>query len=206
MLHLLGQAELARSRFPLGELSKSRTRVLAERFGLPVAGKPDSQELCFAPSGDAGAFLRRIAPDLMRPGEVVDPEGTVLGVHGGAAAFTVGQRRGLGVSAPEPRYVLEIDAAANRVVIGSGELLARRGLVADRVRWVAGRAPSGGLFEAEVRLRYRGEPVPSVVVAEPPGIRVEFRTPQRGVAPGQSVVVDRGDEVLGGGRIVGSLR
>jgi tRNA-specific 2-thiouridylase len=205
MLHMLGQLELARSLFPVGELEKSETRALAERFGLPVAGKPDSQELCFAPSGDAGRFLAQIAPHLMREGEVVDVDGRVLAHHRGAAAFTVGQRRGLGVSGHEPSYVLEVDASANRVIVGPGELLSRRGLVADRVSWVAGKPPSDGPFEADVRIRYRGEDVPSVV--EPLGdrFRVEFRTPQRAVAPGQSAVVYRGDELLGGGRILEAI-
>lgn len=207
MLHLLGQRELARSLFPVGRMTKAETRERADRLGLPVARKPDSQELCFAPSGDAGAFLRSVAPHLMHEGEVVDPEGRVLAHHAGAAAFTVGQRRGLGVSGPEPAYVLEVDGAANRVVVGPGELLLRRGLLADRVTWVAGRPPvEDGPFEAEVRIRYRGEDVPSVLETWTDGLRVEFRTPQRGVAPGQSVVVSRGDEVLGGGRIAGSLR
>jgi tRNA-specific 2-thiouridylase len=206
MLHMLGQPELSRSLFPLGGLTKAQTRHLADRFGLPVAAKPDSQELCFAPSGDAGAFLRQVAPHLMREGEVVDPQGNVLATHRGSAAFTIGQRRGLGVSGPEPRYVLEVDAAANRVVVGPGELLARRGLVADRTRWVAGGPPSTGPFEAEVRLRYRGEDVPAVIEANGETIRVELRTPQRGIAPGQSAVVYRGDELLGGARIVEAFR
>lgn len=206
MLHMLGQAQLARSVFPVGGLRKAETRALAERLGLPVASKPDSQELCFAPSGDAGAFLRRLAPELLREGEIVDAEGRVLGRHRGAAAFTVGQRRGLGVSGPRPMYVLEVDAAANRVVVGPEELLARRGLVADRVSWVAGEPPSAGPFEAEVRIRYRGEDVPAVIEPEGESMRVEFRTPQRGVAPGQSVVVYRGEELLGGGRILRAFR
>ena len=206
MLHMLGQAELRRSVFPVGAMEKTETRAHAERFGLPVAGKPDSQELCFAPSGDAGAYLGSVAPHLMREGDVVDRDGAVLARHGGAAAYTVGQRRGLGVSGPEPSYVLEVDPGANRVVVGPGELLARRGLVADRVSWVAGGPPSVGPFEAEVRIRYRGEDVPAVV--EPLGdrFRAEFRTPQRALAPGQSAVVYRADELLGGGRIVESLR
>jgi tRNA-specific 2-thiouridylase len=206
MLHMLGQRQLARSLFPLGGMSKAQTRAEAGRFGLPVAGKPDSQELCFAPRGNAEAFLRDAAPALMRPGEVVGPDGTRLGTHGGAAAFTVGQRRGLGVSATEARYVLEVDAAANRIVVGPGELLERRGLVADRCHWVAGRPPEDRPFEAEVRLRYRGEDVPAVVEAWGDRMRVELRTPQRGVAPGQSVVVYRGEEVLGGGRILETSR
>jgi tRNA-specific 2-thiouridylase len=206
MLHMLGQRELARALFPVGRLAKAETRRHAERLGLPVAGKPDSQELCFAPSGDAGGFLRQLAPELMRPGEVVDPDGRVLAHHEGAAAFTVGQRRGLGVSGPAPAYVLEIDAEANRVVVGPGELLARGGLVADRVSWVAGEPPADGAFEAEVRIRYRGEDVPSVLEADGDLLRVTFRTPQRGVAPGQSVVVYREQELLGGGRIIEPVR
>ncbi|HEU4865137.1 MAG TPA: tRNA 2-thiouridine(34) synthase MnmA [Actinomycetota bacterium] len=206
MLHMLGQLELSRSLFPVGGMPKAETRALAERLGLPVANKPDSQELCFAPSGEAGAYLETVAPHLMREGEVVDTDGRVLASHPGTAAFTVGQRRGLGVAGPEPSYVLEIDAAANRVVVGPGELLARPGLLADRVTWIAGKPPSDGPFEAEVRLRYRGDDVPAVV--EPLGdrVRVELRTPQRGIAPGQSAALYRGDELLGGGRIVDALR
>jgi tRNA-specific 2-thiouridylase len=206
MLHMLGQAELRRSVFPVGAMEKTETRAHAERFGLPVATKPDSQELCFAPSGDAGAYLGSVAPHLMREGDVVDPDGGVLARHGGAATYTIGQRRGLGVSGPEPSYVLEVDAAANRVVVGPGELLARRGLVADRVSWVAGRPPSDGPFEAELRIRYRGEDAPAVIESLGDRFRAEFRTPQRSVAPGQSAVIYRGDELLGGGRIVEPLR
>jgi tRNA-specific 2-thiouridylase len=206
MLHMLGQVQLARSLFPVGELAKAETRRLAERFGLPVASKPDSQELCFAPAGDAGRFLGTVAPHLLREGEVVDPEGRVMGHHRGASAFTVGQRRGLGVSTGERNYVVAVDAPANRIVVGPDELLARRGLVADRVSWVASEPPAGGPFEAEVRIRYRGDDVPAVV--EPLGdrIRVELRAPERGVAPGQSVVVYRGEELLGGARILETFR
>ena len=139
MLHMLGQRQLARSLFPVGNIPKRETRAHAERFGLPVATKPDSQELCFAPSGDAGGFVRTQAPALVHPGgEVVDPGGRVLGEHDGTFGFTVGQRRGLGVAMGEPAYVLEVDAAHNRVVVGPQELLSRRGLVADRASWVAG--------------------------------------------------------------------
>jgi tRNA-uridine 2-sulfurtransferase len=207
MLHMLGQRQLARSLFPVGSMTKRETRAHAERFGLPVATKPDSQELCFAPSGDAGGFVRTQAPALVHPGgEVVDPGGRVLGEHDGTFGFTVGQRRGLGVAVGEPAYVLEVDATHNRVVVGPQELLSRRGLVADRASWVAGEPPGDGPFEADVRIRYRGPDVPSVVEATSTGFRVEFREPQRAVAPGQAAVVYRGDELLGGGRIVESLR
>jgi tRNA-specific 2-thiouridylase len=206
MLHTLGQRELSRSLFPVGGLAKAETRRHAERFGLPVAGKPDSQEVCFVPGADHAAFLERHAPALLRAGEIVDADGRALGEHTGTFRFTVGQRRGLGVSRREPTYVLEVDAAANRVVVGPGELLARRGLVADRVHWIAGEAPADGPFEADVRLRYRGDDAPAVLEVRDDELHAEFRSPQRGVAPGQSVVVYRGDELLGGGRIVRSVR
>lgn len=207
MLHMLGQAQLTRSLFPVGGMTKAQTRTQAERFALPVAGKPDSQELCFAPAGDAGRFVRSRAPELVREGgEVVDVDGRVLGRHDGAFAFTVGQRRGLGMALGTPVYVAEVDADANRVVVGPHELLARGGLVADRASWVAGHPPSDGQFESLVRIRYRGEDAPAVVEPTQGGFRAAFRTPQPAIAPGQSAVVYRGDELLGGGRIVASLR
>jgi tRNA-specific 2-thiouridylase len=173
----------------------------ARRFGLPVAEKRDSQELCFAPAGDAGAFLERHAPHLARKGEFVDPTGRVLGQHEGAFRYTIGQRRGLGVSTGERSYVTDIDARANRVVVGPSELLARRGLMAERVNWITTERPTGP-FEADVSIRYNGDAAPAVV--EPVGFRsarVEFRNPQRAVAPGQSVVFYSADEVVGGGII-----
>jgi tRNA-specific 2-thiouridylase len=204
MLHMVGQSQLARSVFPVGDLPKHETRAIAARFGLPVATKPDSQELCFAPTGDAGAFVRNTAPQLVHAGgEVVDTDGRVLGEHDGTFAFTVGQRRGLGVALGAPVYVLETDISTNRVIVGPGELLARRELAADRVSWVAGGPPAEGSFEATVRVRSHGADVPAVVT--PRGgdaIEVVFRSPQRALAPGQSAVIYRGDEVLGGGRIV----
>jgi tRNA-specific 2-thiouridylase len=200
VLHTLGQEQLSRSLFPVGGQPKAETREHARRFGLPVAEKPDSQELCFAPAGDAGAFLESLAPHLAREGDVVDSAGRVLGQHRGATRYTIGQRRGLGVSTGERSYVVDIDPAANRVMVGPSELLARRGLVADRVNWITGRPE--GPFEADVRIRYNGSDVPAVVDPEgPTSARVEFRTPQRAVAPGQSVVFYSGDEVVGGGTI-----
>ena len=206
MLHMLGQPELSRSLFPVGGMPKARTRALAERYSLPVAGKPDSQELCFAPSGEAEAFVRARAPELVRAGEVVDPSGRTLATHDGTFGFTVGQRRGLGVATGEKAYVVDVDAPTNRVTIGPAELLSRRGLEADRVSWVAGGPPSGGPFEATVQIRYRGRDVPAVVTPGGARLRVEFRSPQRAVAPGQSVVLYRGDELLGGGRILSAFR
>jgi tRNA-uridine 2-sulfurtransferase len=200
----LNQAQLARSRFPVGGMSKAETRAHAERLGLPVAGKADSQDLCFAPAGDAAAFLEARAPELARGGEVVDPAGRVLGAHGGAHRFTIGQRRGLGVSTGERSYVVDVDATANRVVVGPSSLLSRSGLVAERVRWVTG-APNGPV-EAEVKIRYRGPDASAVV--EPRGdgrALVRFRASQRAVTPGQQVAFYAGDEVLGAGTIARAL-
>jgi tRNA-uridine 2-sulfurtransferase len=204
VLHTLGQEQLARSLFPVGEQTKAETREHARRFGLPVAEKRDSQDLCFAPSGDAGAFLANHAPHLVREGELVDSSGRVLGRHHGAFRYTIGQRRGLGVSTGERSYVVDIDPSANRVVVGPSELLARRGLVAEPVNWITAR-PTGP-FEADVRIRYSGSDAPAVV--DPQGstcARVEFRSSQRAVAPGQSVVFYSGDEVVGGGTIQTAL-
>ncbi|MFB3738167.1 MAG: tRNA 2-thiouridine(34) synthase MnmA [Candidatus Velamenicoccus archaeovorus] len=206
MLHTLGQRELARSLFPVGGLSKAETRRHARRLGLPVAAKPDSQEVCFVPRGDHGGFLEAFVPAMLREGELVDEHGTVVGRHRGLARYTIGQRRGLGVSTGRRTYVLDVRPETNRVVVGPGELLARRGLLADRVGWVAGAPPATGPFEAQVRYRYRGADVPAVVETLGDRLEVRFRTPQRAVAPGQSVAVYRGEELLGGGRIVDAIR
>ena len=200
----LTQAQLSRSEFPVGGLTKSETRAVAARFDLPVAEKPDSQDLCFAPAADAAGFLERRAPGLAREGEVVDTAGRVVATHGGTHRFTIGQRRGLGVSAGDRTYVLEVDPSANRVVVGPDGLLARRGLLAERVNWIPG--PPDGPLEAGVKIRYRGAEVPAVVTPrDGDGARVDFVAPQRAVSPGQAAVFFRGDEVLGGGTITQSF-
>ncbi|HEV8572189.1 MAG TPA: tRNA 2-thiouridine(34) synthase MnmA [Actinomycetota bacterium] len=204
VLHMLGQEELSRSLFPVGSLSKDETRARARRFGLEVAAKPDSQELCFVSPGQGHVFAAGRAPHLAREGEIVDPSGNVIGAHGGTYRYTIGQRRGLGVSRRERSYVVDVDAAANRVVVGPAELLARRALEAERVNWIPARP--AGAFEAEVKIRYRGDPAPAVVEPGPAReARVEFRTPQRAVTPGQSVVFYAGDEVVGGGTITAAI-
>lgn len=207
VLHMLGQDQLARSLFPLGDMTKAQTRAEARRFGLlEIAAKAESQEVCFVPNDDHVAFIEEFVPRMVREGEVVDTDGNVLATHRGAWRYTVGQRRGLGVSTGERTYVVDVDPGANRVVVGAADLLSRRGLRADRLTWVSGRPPAAGPFEAEAQIRYRGEATAAVVMVEGDQARVEFKTPQRAVAPGQSVVFYRGDEVLGGGRIVAAER
>ncbi|HZB04502.1 MAG TPA: tRNA 2-thiouridine(34) synthase MnmA [Actinomycetota bacterium] len=198
----LSQAQVARSRFPVGALTKAETRAHAERLGLPVAAKPDSQDLCFAPEADSVGFLEERAPQLVRAGEVVDPAGRVLGAHRGIHRFTIGQRRGLGISTAERSYVVDVDAPNNRVVVGPSSLLARRELRAERVSWIG--LPPERPVEAEVKIRYRG-PDAAAVVEPLPDRRalVRFRSPQRAVTPGQQVAFYAGEEVLGAGTIAG---
>jgi tRNA-uridine 2-sulfurtransferase len=198
----LSQAQVARSRFPVGALTKAETRTHAERLGLPVAAKPDSQDLCFAPAADSMGFLEERAPHLVRGGEVVDPAGRVLGAHRGVHRFTIGQRRGLGISTRDRSYVVDVDAPNNRVVVGPSSLLARRGLRAERVSWIS--RPPEGPVEAEVKIRYRGPDVTAVVEPLPDRrAQVRFRSPQRAVTPGQQVAFYAGEEVLGAGTIAG---
>ena len=207
VLHMLGQRELLRSLFPLGEMRKGETRAAAKRLGLPVARKPDSQEVCFVPGADHAAFVEERRPELAREGEFVDPSGAVIGTHQGSFRYTIGQRRGLGISTGSREYVVDVDRRTNRVVVGPQELLGRRGLEADRVSWVSGAPPAEGAFEGQAQVRSSGDPVPSVVRAREDGsVTIEFRAAQRGIAPGQSVVLYRGDELLGGGRILTAAR
>jgi tRNA-specific 2-thiouridylase len=187
--------------FPVGGLSKPDVRAEAARAGLANASKPDSQEICFVTRGDAADFVALEAPGRLRPGEIVSTSGEVLGAHAGVHRFTVGQRRGLGVPGPEPRYVVRIDAEAGRVVVGTAQEAARRRFSVEAVRWVAGAPPSRPV-EARVKVRHRHEGELALVRPGAGGAEVELAAPVRGVAPGQAAVFYAGDEVLGGGRIL----
>lgn len=194
-------AQLARMRFPLAEWTKARVREKARSFGLPTADKPDSQELCFIPDGDARGWLRRRLGD--RPGRIVDATGEVLGTHPGVHCFTIGQRRGLGLAADRPLHVVALDAATNTVVVGNEEELHAPGCVVEAPNWIAGAPPEG---EVEVRIRSRHAGVVATVEPLADGrARVTFAAPQRSVTPGQAAVFSRGDEVLGGGVIAAAL-
>ncbi|GBD11324.1 tRNA-specific 2-thiouridylase MnmA [bacterium HR23] len=196
----LGQEQLRRLLLPIGWYSKAQVRAMAEQAGLPVARKPDSQEICFVLSGDYRAFLRQQGGG--RPGEVVDLQGKVLGRHNGVEFFTVGQRRGLGVANHQPMYVVAIDAPTARVIVGPEEALYQDGLVAEGVNWVEG-APDGPA-QVQVKVRYRAPAVDATVVPTGPHTAyVRFHQPQRAITPGQAVVFYEGDRVLGGGFIAG---
>jgi len=197
----LTQAQLGRALFPLGSWRKDEVRRAAAERRLPVADKPDSQELCFVPDGDYAAFVERERPDVMREGLVQEAGGRVVGRHRGVHRFTVGQRKGLGVSAREPLYVTAIDAAAGRVIVGPRSALARSACLVSRVNWIAGAPPSGPL-SALVQVRYRHVPAPAEITPLPAGrAGVRFTSPQSAVAPGQAAVFYDGNEVVGGGWI-----
>lgn len=206
VLSTLGREALSLVRFPVGGQTKDQTRALARELALRTADKPDSYEICFVPDGDAAGFVERLAdPGVLASGEIVDADGTVLGEHAGVHRYTVGQRRGLGLGLAEKRYVVEVDANAGRVVVGPGELLARGGLEAERVRWF-GDPPAAGT-ELTVQIRAHGAEIPARVDAiGPDGTLVRFAEPQRGIAPGQLVAFYAGAETLGGGTIARSLR
>jgi tRNA-specific 2-thiouridylase len=197
----LGQSQLSAAYFPVGDLDKDDVRAHARRLGLVTADKPESQEICFVPDDDYRGFLRRRDPQLFRPGPIVDREGRQLGTHAGIAGYTVGQRRGLGVGQPTARYVTDIDAAANRLVVCPSAELDRDRLVATDVNFIACDPPRDPL-RVHARIRHSHQPASATVVAT--GEReaeVVFDSPQRAITPGQSVVWYRDDLVVGGGII-----
>ena len=206
-LFSLTQAELARTRFPLGELTKSEVREHARRLGLPVAEKPESQEICFVPDRDYVGFVERNAsPAALKSGRVVDADGATLTQHPGIHRFTVGQRRGLGIGDGLARWVTRIDGATGTVHVGDQRALASRGLVAEQVRWAAGTPACEADGPVRVRIRHRHVPV-TARLTHTGGDRVEawFHEPASAVTPGQAAVFYRGDEVLGGGWIAAAL-
>jgi tRNA-specific 2-thiouridylase len=197
----LTQGQLEAALFPVGHLDKSEVRRLARDLGLPVADKPDSQEICFVPDGDYAAFVERRAPSSDRSGPVVDGAGRPLGRHDGVHRYTVGQRRGLGVASSRPLYVLAVRPEDRAVVVGGGEELLRDCLVARDVNWLSGAEPASEI-RASARIRHRHAEAPAAVRPLGGGrADVRFDSPQRAVTPGQAVVVYDGEVCLGGGWI-----
>jgi tRNA-specific 2-thiouridylase len=199
-LFTLTQAQLAHALFPVGALEKSEVRAHARAFGLDVADKHDSHEICFVADGDHAAFVERrtAAP---AGGAIRDTSGQVVGRHDGVHRFTVGQRKGLGVSARMPLYVVGIDAASRSITVGPREALERTWLTASGVNWIAGDAPPAGTrVTAQIRYRHREAPA-RVDPLDEHRVRVTFGEPQLAIAPGQAVVLYDGDLVLGGGWI-----
>jgi len=203
----LTQAQLARTMFPLGEMNKPEVRALAASMDLAVASKGDSQEICFVPNGDYAAFLNAYLKETgvavaETEGEIVTADGRTLGRHGGVHHFTVGQRRGLGIAAAEPLYVIATDPASQRVVVGGNDDLLRARFFAADVNWVS-IAGVGDPVRAQVKIRNKHAAAPATLyAADDPGlVEVVFDEPQRAVTPGQGAVFYAGDLVLGGGWI-----
>jgi tRNA-specific 2-thiouridylase len=200
-LFSLTQDQLSRAAFPVGHLDKDAVREHARRLNLHVTSKPDSQEICFVPDGDYAAFVERKAPEAARPGTIVNPEGRVLGTHRGVHRYTIGQRKGLGLSTTEPLYVLEIKPESAQVVVGSRDSLGRTKLTASGVNWISGTAPPDW-FHVAAQIRHRHAAAPARVRRTEDGrAELEFDAPQSAITPGQAVVFYDGDEVLGGGWI-----
>ena len=199
-LFSLTQAQLARAAFPVGGLTKGAVRTVARDLRLPVADKPDSQEICFVPDGDYAGFVEARLGEP-RPGVITDGTGRVLGRHEGIHRFTVGQRKGLRLSTSEPLYVLEIHPETQAVVVGDRGALDRAACVLRGVNWIAGDTPREAV-RATVQIRHRHAAAPALVTPRAAGrAEIVFDEPQRAIAPGQAAVFYEGDDVLGGGWI-----
>lgn len=199
-LFTLTQAQLAHAMFPVGALTKTQVRAHAQRLELAVAAKPDSHEICFVPDGDAAGFVERSLDEAPADGEIVDSGGRVLGRHHGLHRFTVGQRKHLGISTGTPMYVIRLEPADARVVVGTRDELGGTALAADGVNWIAGE-PSAEPVRVTARIRHRHHDAPAIVTADRDRAHVRFDEPQMAITPGQAVVFYDGEEVLGGGWI-----
>ena len=200
VLHMLNQAGLSKVRLPVGEMTKATVREKAADLGLRTAAKPDSQDICFVTSGDYRDFLRDMTPEMAGGGSVLDTDGSVLGHHEGTALFTIGQRKGLGVSVGEPRYVVDISVAEQTITVGSYEDLLTDGCVVSEMSFT--NEPISDGDHVEVKVRYRSEPVGAVALSDGSRWRFTFDEPQARAAPGQTLVMYEGDYVLGGGVII----
>jgi len=196
-LYMLGQRHLEHLLLPLGELSKEKVKKIAGELGLPEASQNESQDICFIPDNDYRSFIAKYIS--FQPGDIVDIKGKVLGQHHGLAQYTVGQRQGLGLNLPEQLYVIELDAANNRLVVGDKDQLLHGVLLASQLSWVSGKAPAG-LISITAKVRYRAPEVAAELYINDRA-EVRFVEPQQAIAPGQSVVFYQGEVVLGGGII-----
>jgi len=200
-LFTLTQAQLSCARFPLGELRKPEVRAYATARRLPVADKPDSHEICFIPDGDYASFVERRTPETLHPGPITDTNGRVLGQHGGVHRYTVGQRKGLGLSTSVPLYVVAMDASTRTVTVGPRTAIERTTLTASSINWVSGTPPPGRTrVAAQIRHRH-AEAKATLNLKGATAAHLEFDAPQRAISPGQAVVFYDDDAVMGGGWI-----
>lgn len=206
MMYHLKQDQLAHIIFPLGRVCKKDTRRMAEEKGLPVYNKAESQDICFLTSEKSYVdYLKIHAPEIFTPGDIVDTKGRVLGRHEGLPYYTIGQRKGLGLSSPFPLYVVALDAAKNRVIVGRNDDLFRKKLLCDELDFTDGEAP-GKTFRCEAKIRYGMRVNPCEVEIQDDGRAViTFDEPQRAITPGQSAVFYEGDRLMGGATILRAL-
>ena len=197
-------AQLDFLRFPLGDLDKDETRALAERFDLPVAAKPDSQDICFVPNGRYSEIIAKLRPGAGQPGDIVDIEGRALGRHQGIIHYTVGQRRGLGLGGGDPLYVVRLEPAANRVVVGPREALQVGGIQVRDVNWLSTAVQDAGAEGIAAAVKVRStQPGTAARIFDAGGgaAEVVLESGEEGVSPGQACVIYQGEQVLGGGWI-----
>lgn len=203
VLYQMTQKELSSTRLVLGDLTKEEVRRIAEANGFINAHKPDSQDICFVPDGDYASTIKRFSGKEYEPGEFVDTDGNILGQHKGIICYTIGQRKGLGIAAPRPLYVCNIDAENNRIILGYAEDLLSKYVEVEEINWISGDIPTEPI-SCKVKLRYQMKEQPATVF--PYGnncARITFDEPQRAATPGQAAVFYDGDVVLGGGVISG---
>ena len=200
VLYVMNQDELSKTLFPLGEFTKDRTRAIAKEIGLATATRPESQEICFVGDDNYANFVKGFSPDSLKPGPILDIDGKVIGEHNGIAFYTIGQRKGLGISSPVPRYVADINRENNTIVIGSREDAARKKIMVTDLNWIA-TGPKESPERVGVKIRSTMHEVPAIIAREGEHIIVEFDEPQWAPAPGQSAVFYHDDIVLGGGII-----
>jgi len=196
------QGQLDYLRFPLGGMPKSETREHARRLGLDVSEKPDSQDICFVPIGGYASVIEKYRPGALEPGEIIHIDGRVLGRHTGIINYTVGQRRGLGVSGPDPLFVVSLDVETHRVIVGPREALAKSSIWVRDVNWLRDKAFFEGGKEVLVKLRSAQDPIEATVYCRGETLaEVQFKAPEYGIANGQACVFFKGTQVLGGGWI-----
>ena len=201
VLSQLTQEQLQQTLFPLGEYTKEQVRALAQENNIPTAELPDSQDLCFLGNGDYRAFLKRHAPEVISPGPIFDSHGDQIGQHEGLAFYTIGQRKGLGLIAEAPLFVLDKITAINALIVGFASELGGRELTASKVNWISGKTPRNP-FQADVKIRYKSARVPATISPLiDQRVHVQFDHSLRDITPGQAAVFYQGDRCLGGGMI-----
>jgi tRNA-specific 2-thiouridylase len=205
VLYIMSQNQLKHTLMPLGVFTKEKVRQIARELGLSVADKAESQEICFIPDGNYSSFLKEYMPDVAKPGPILDREGNTLGEHRGILFYTIGQRKGLGISAEEPMYVVAIDRGRNAIIVGSKEDVYRDELIAADINWISMESPKQPL-ELKAKIRYRHREADAVITSiSQREVHVKFSKPQMAITPGQAIVFYHKDTVIGGGTIEQTL-